>query len=271
MSIQLNARYVRQLRQRIDHDVRSVPSHRTTSRYRQVTIVLLDLDQTARRIEVAALRYGGYEVATALTVEQAIAYLRVHQVEAVIVDPARSDVTQLVEELRTRTELPIIVVSDSTDELEVVTALDAGADDFVAKPFRVEELLARMRAAVRRTRRTEDTQPIVTDDFTIDIAARRAFHSDGSEIFLTGVEFRMVEILLRHPGRLVSREQLLEEIWGPRGVKSPNYLRVFVARVRQKLEPDPAHPRYLLTATGLGLVFEVGHGSAEAVTVRRES
>jgi two-component system KDP operon response regulator KdpE len=236
-----------------------------------VTVVLLDLDQTARRIEVAALRYGGYDVATALNVEQAITYLRVHHVDAVLVDPAGSDVTQVVEELRTRTELPIIVVSDNEGGLDVVAALDAGADDFVAKPFQVEELLARMRSAVRRERGKSDAHPIVTDDFTIDIAARRVFHSDGSEIFLTGVEFRMVEILLRHPGHLVSREQLLEEIWGPRGVKSPNYLRVFVARIRQKLEPDPAHPRYLLTATGLGLVFEVGHGQSERDNVHRES
>ena len=270
MSIQLNRHHVRRLDQRIDHDEGRAESLRTIGGHGPVTIVLLDLDQTARRIEVAALRYGGYEVATALNVEQAITYLRVHQVDAVIVDPARSDVTQLVEELRTRTELPIIVVSDNKDELGVVAALDAGADDFVAKPFRVEELLARMRAAVRRVRKTEEAQPIVTDDFTIDIAARRVFHSDGSEIFLTGVEFRMVEILLRHPGRLVSREQLLEEIWGPRGARSPNYLRVFVARVRQKLEPDPAHPRYLLTATGLGLVFEVGHGQLKQTEKARQ-
>jgi two-component system, OmpR family, KDP operon response regulator KdpE len=226
-----------------------------------VSIVLLDLDQTTRRIEVAALRYGGYDVATALTVQQAITYLRVHQVDAVIVDPARSDVTQLVEELRARTELPIVVVSENRDD--VVAALDAGADDFLAKPFRVEELLARMRAALRRAHQAEEPQPIITEDFTIDIAARRVFRSDGSEIALTGVEFRMVEILLRHQGRLVSREQLLEEIWGPRGVKNTSYLRVFVSRVRRKLEPDPAHPRYLLTATGLGLVFEVGKGESK--------
>jgi two-component system KDP operon response regulator KdpE len=104
---------------------------------------------------------------------------------------------------------------------------------------------------------------IVTDDFTIDIAARRAFHSNGSEIYLTGVEFRMVEILLRHPGHVVSHEQILEEIWGPRGVRNPNYLRVFVNRVRQKLEPDPAHPRYLRTAVGLGMVFKLEHGESQ--------
>jgi two-component system, OmpR family, KDP operon response regulator KdpE len=259
MSIQLNERHVEQLNQPIDRDGRRAASHGEIRRHRSMTVVLLDLDQTARRLEVAALRYGGYEVATALTAEQAIAYVRVHQVDAVIVDPARSDVAQLVAELRTRTELPIIVVSENQDELDVVAALDAGADDFIGKPFRVEELLARMRATVRRVRRTEEARPIVTEDFTIDVAARRVFHSEGTEIFLTGVEFRMVEILLRHPGRLVTREQLLEEIWGTRGVKSPNYLRVFVARVRQKLEPDPAHPRYLLTAPGLGLIFDVGH------------
>jgi two-component system KDP operon response regulator KdpE len=104
---------------------------------------------------------------------------------------------------------------------------------------------------------------IVTDDFTIDIAARRVFHSDGSEIYLTGVEFRMVEILVRHPGRIVLREEILEEIWGPRGVRSPGYLRVFVNRIRQKLEPDPAHPRYFHTAAGLGLVFKLRHGQFE--------
>ena len=88
-------------------------------------------------------------------------------------------------------------------------------------------------------------------------------HSDGSEIYLTGVEFRMIEILLRHPGYVVSREQILEEIWGPRGVRSPHYLRVFVNRVRQKLEPDPAHPRYLHTVTGLGLVFKLAQGGLD--------
>jgi two-component system KDP operon response regulator KdpE len=228
-----------------------------------MNVVLLDLDQGSRRIEAATLRYGGYEVSSARTVEQVITHVRTHRTDAILVDPAHLDIAQLVVELRARTELPIIVVSEGEGDGDLVTALDAGADDYISKPFRVEELLARMRAALRRVRRMEDPAAIVTDDFTIDIAARRAFHSDGSEIYLTGVEFRMVEILLRHPGHIVSREQILEEIWGPRGVRSPHYLRVFVNRVRQKLEPDPAHPRYLQTATGLGLVFKLGHGESE--------
>ncbi len=187
-----------------------------------MTVVFLDLDHVGRRIEVAALRHGGYEVETVHTVEQAVTHLRTHRADAVLVDPARSDATKLLGELRARTELPIIVVSDAENELSVVAALDAGADDFVAKPLKVEELLARMRAVTRRVRMTDTAAPIVTDHFTIDLVARRAFRTDGSEIFLTGVEVRMVEILLRHPGHLVAREQILEEIWGPRGVRSPN-------------------------------------------------
>jgi len=186
--------------------------------------VLLDLDQGARRIEVAAPRYGGYEVSTAHTLEQVITHVRTHRTDAILVDPAQRDVAPLVVELRARTELPIIVVAEGDGHL--VTALDAGADDYIVKPFVVEVLLARMRAALRRGRTTEVPGAIVTEDFTIDIAARRAFRSDRSEISLTGVEFRMVEILLRHPGHIVSREQMLEEIWGPRGVDSPHYLRV---------------------------------------------
>jgi two-component system KDP operon response regulator KdpE len=222
-----------------------------------MNVVLLDLDQGSRRIEAAALRYGGYEVSNVHTVEQAITHIRTHPTDAVLVDPGRLDIAQLMGDLRVRTELPIIVVSEG--DVNLVAALGAGADDYVSRPIIVEELLARMGAALRRVRRVEVPAAIVTDDFTIDIAARRAFHSDGSEIYLTGVEFRMVEILLRRPGHIVSREQILEEIWGPRGAHSPHYLRVFVNRIRQKLEPDPAHPRYLRTATGLGLVFKLEH------------
>ncbi len=222
-----------------------------------MNVVLLDLDQGSRRIEAAALRYGGYEVSTVHAVEQAITHVRTHPTDAVLVDPARLDIAQLMGELRVRTELPIIVVSEG--DVNLVAALGAGADDYISKPIVVEELLARMGAALRRVRRVEVPAAIVTEDFTVDIAARRVFRTDGSEISLTGVEFRMVEILLRRPGHIVSREQILEEIWGPRGAHSPHYLRVFVNRIRQKLEPDPAHPRYLRTATGLGLVFNLEH------------
>jgi two-component system KDP operon response regulator KdpE len=226
-------------------------------------VMLLDLDGGSRGIEAAALRYGGYEVSTVHFVEQAITHVRTHPTDAILVDPAQLDIAELMGELRVRTELPIIVVSGGLGGVNLVSALDAGADDYISKPIVVEELLARMRAALRRVHRVEIPAAIVTDDFTIDMAARRVFRYDGSEVYLTGVEFRMVEILLRHPGHVVSRERILEEIWGPRGVHNPNYLRVFVNRVRQKLEPDPAHPRYLLTATGLGMVFKLEHAELQ--------
>jgi two-component system, OmpR family, KDP operon response regulator KdpE len=228
-----------------------------------MTAVLLDPVDDDRRTEVAALRYGGFEVTTVQSVEQAVTYLRAHRVSAIVIDPSRLEVPFAVEELRKRTELPIVVVAEFSDEMDVVAALDAGADDVVGKPIGVEELLARLRAVTRRARRSEPVAPVVTEHFTIDLAARRIFNPSGVEIFLTGVEFRVVEILLRHPGHLVPRQRVIEEIWGPHGTKSPNNLRVFVARIRQKLEPDPTHPRYLLTVNGLGLVFEVGRGPFE--------
>ena len=222
-----------------------------------MAVVVLDSDEDSRGIETAALRYGGYVVASVQTIEQAVKHLRTHRDDAVLVDPSPSDASQLVAELKPRTDVPIIVVSDVGNEPDIVAVLDAGADDFVAKSLGVEELLARLRAALRRVQRPDELAVIVTDDFTIDVAARRAFHPNGSEIPLTGVEFRMIEVLLRNPGHLVSREQLLKEVWGPQAAKHPNYLRVFTNRIRQKLEPDPTHPRYLRTASGLGLVFDV--------------
>jgi two-component system KDP operon response regulator KdpE len=223
-------------------------------------VVLLEPDDEDRRIEVAALHYGGFEAITVRSAEQAISHVRTRRASAVLVDPSHSDLTQLVGELRRRTEVPILVVSAVGDDVDVVASLDAGADDFIGKPFRVDELLARLRAVTRRVQHADVVGPVVTEHFTIDLAARRAFGVDGAEIALTGVEFRLVEILLRHPGHLVSREQILEEIWGRRGIESPGYLRVFVARIRHKLEPDPSRPRYVLTVNGLGLVFEIGHG-----------
>lgn len=202
-----------------------------------MTIVLIDPDEDSRRMEMAALQYGGHDVHSVKTVPQAIAYLRNQRGDAVVIDPAPFDAVQLVGELRAQTDVPILVVTEVAVEQHVVVALDAGADDYMTKPVGVEELLARLRAALRRAQRHGEPAPIVTDDFTIDVAARRAFHPDGSEIPLTGVEFRMIEVLLRQPGHLVSREQLLKEVWGPRAANLSNYLRVFTNRIRQKRNP----------------------------------
>jgi two-component system KDP operon response regulator KdpE len=151
--------------------------------------------------------------------------------------------------------VPIVVLSVRDQEADKVAALDAGADDYVAKPFGMDELLARLRAALRRGAPAEEAAVITTADFTIDLAAKRVTR-DGAEVRLTPTEWHVVEVLVRHQGKLVPQRQLLREVWGPDYHDETNYLRVFLAQVRRKLEPEPARPRYFLTEPGMGYRFE---------------
>ena len=154
--------------------------------------------------------------------------------------------------------MPIVVLSVRDQERDKVAALDAGADDYVTKPFGMGELLARLRAALRRAAPAgEDGSPasVETPDFVLDLAAKRA-RRGGEEVRLTPTEWHLVEVLVRHPGKLVGQRQLLQEVWGPQYETETNYLRVFMAQVRRKLEPDPAHPRYFITEPGMGYRFE---------------
>lgn len=152
----------------------------------------------------------------------------------------------------------MIVLSARTDSMDKVAALDAGADDYVTKPFGMDEFLARLRAAVRRGAATsEDSEPVVeTASFTVDLAAKRV-HKNGTEVHLTPTEWGMLEMLVRNRGKLVSREQLLQEVWGPSYATETHYLRVYLAQLRRKLEDDPSHPRHLLTEAGMGYRFQV--------------
>src|SRR5207245_9244958 len=136
-----------------------------------------------------------------------------------------------------------VVLTDSDAEGDKVAALDAGADDYVTKPFGMDELLARLRAALRRTTPAEEEALVETEDFTIDLAAKKV-RRDGEEVRLTPTEWNLVEVLVRNRGRLVAQTQLLQDVWGPQYHDETNYLRVFMAQVRRKLEPEPAHPRY---------------------------
>ena len=142
-------------------------------------------------------------------------------------------------------------------ESDKVAALDAGADDYVTKPFGMDELLARLRSALRRATPTEEEAVVTTPDFSIDLAAKRVVNASGEEIRLTPTEWQIVEVLVQHRGKLVAQKQLLQEVWGPAYETETNYLRVFMAQVRRKLEPDSSAPRYFITEPGMGYRFEV--------------
>ena len=158
--------------------------------------------------------------------------------------------------MRGWTSIPVIVLSARHDATQKIQALDAGADDYVTKPFNMEELLARLRAALRRAAPDPDPAPVVeTPDFHINLVTKMATDADGPEIRLTPTEWQLVDILVRNPGRLVSQRQLLQEVWGPTYVEQTNYLRQFMAQLRRKLEPDPARPRYFVTEPGMGIRF----------------
>jgi two-component system, OmpR family, KDP operon response regulator KdpE len=218
------------------------------------SVLVVDPDWSGRRGTVAALRYGGFEVETVGSVKEAGRRLRSRRYVGIIVDPGRQSAT-MVFELRARTDAPIIVVSASDERVHRIDCLDAGADDYLTLPFDPEELLARLRAVLRRTVSVEDEPPIVTDDFTIELAERRVVRNDGTEVPLSPIEWKLVEALVRRAEHLVTREELLASVWGPDAVEKTHYLRVHMASIRHKLEPDHAHPRFFVTVPGLGLKF----------------
>jgi two-component system, OmpR family, KDP operon response regulator KdpE len=166
------------------------------------------------------------------------------------------DGAEVIRGIRGWSQVPIIVLSAREQEADKVAALDAGADDFVTKPFGMDELLARLRAAARRATSTTRDEPVVTTaDFTVDLAAKRVRRTDGTDVRLTPTEWEILEMLARHRGRLVTAKQLLREVWGQQYESETHYLRVYLAQLRRKLEPDSARPVHLLTEPGMGYRF----------------
>ena len=220
-------------------------------------ILVVDDEPQILRALSTNLRARDYDVDLAATGEEALALAARKHPDLVIVDLGLPtiDGVEVIRGLRGWTEVPIIVLSVREGEGDKVDALDAGADDYVTKPFGMDELLARMRAALRRAVPGEEEAVVETLDFRADLAAKRV-ERDGQEIRLTPTEWQIVETLVRHPGRLITQRQLLQSVWGPQYEKETNYLRVYLAQIRRKLEPDPAKPRYFVTEPGMGYRFE---------------
>ena len=239
-------------------------------------LIVDDEPQILRALRIN-LRARQYEVHTAATGADALAVAAARPPDLVILDLGLPDMdgVEVIGGLRGWTSVPIIVLSGRADSVDKVAALDAGADDYVTKPFGVEELLARMRAAARRTGMTEELPRVQLGDLTIDLGAKRVIRArrDGTmrsgegqgtavtagtatDVRLTPTEWHLLEVLLRNPGKLLSQRQLLRVVWGPGYDNASGNLRLYMAQLRRKLEPDPARPRWLITEPGMGYRYQ---------------
>ena len=221
-------------------------------------VLVVDDEPAIRRALEINLHARGYVVGSAPTGERALDLASRHRPAVVVLDLGLPGLSgrEVIEGLRGWTDVPIIVLSARDEQAEKVAALDAGADGYVTKPFGMDELLARVRAAVRRNQPADAERAVVaTPDFTIDFVARKVRRA-GSEVRLTPTEWHLVELLARNRGRLVTQKQLLHDVWGPQYGTESNYLRVFMAQIRRKLEPERSRPRYFVTEPGMGYRFE---------------
>ena len=245
-------------------------------------LVVDDEPQILRALRIN-LRVRAYDVHVAATGAEALEVAGRYPPDLVILDLGLPDLdgVEVIQGLRGWTKAPIIVLSGRADSVDKVEALDAGADDYITKPFGVEELLARMRAAVRRTGTAEDLPRIQLGHLVVDLAAKRVTRqapvpaaggpaagepvpggaagggpAQADDIRLTPTEWHLLEVLLRNPGKLLSRNQLLTEVWGPGYADATGNLRLYMAQLRRKLEPDPARPRWLITEPGMGYRYQ---------------
>ena len=220
-------------------------------------ILVVDDDTQLLRALRINLRARQYEVDLAPDGSTALTAAARHPPDLVILDLGLPDLDgiEVIHALRGWSSTPIVVLSARGAQAEKVTALDAGADDYITKPFGMDELLARIRSALRRATPADTTVVIETEAFTIDLATKRLTTAEG-DVRLTPTEWHLLEILVRNPGKLISQQQLLREVWGPSYETETNYLRVYIAQLRRKLELEPSRPRHLLTEPGMGYRFQ---------------
>jgi two-component system KDP operon response regulator KdpE len=224
-----------------------------------VKILIADDDPQMVRALRITLSARGYEVVTAHDGKSALDAVIASHPDIIVIDLGMPGLTgiEVIEAIRGWSQVPVLVVSGRSESWDKVEALDAGADDYVTKPFSADELLARIRALSRRTPAATD-EPVVTfGDVTVDLSARIVTRA-GASVRLTPTEWRLLEVLLRNHDRLVTRETLLTEVWGPQYTTDTGYLRLYLAQLRKKLEPEPSAPRFLLTEAGMGYRFVSG-------------
>ncbi|RPE40009.1 two-component system KDP operon response regulator KdpE [Streptomyces sp. Ag109_O5-1] len=224
-------------------------------------VLVVDDEPQIVRALVINLKARKYEVDAAPDGRTALETAASRHPDVVVLDLGLPDMdgVEVIRGLRGWTRVPILVLSARHSSDEKVEALDAGADDYVTKPFGMDELLARLRAAVRRAEPVaggdEDDVLVETEGFTVDLAAKKVNRA-GRDVRLTPTEWHLLEVLVRNTGRLVSQKQLLQEVWGPSYGTETNYLRVYMAQLRRKLEADPSHPKHFITEPGMGYRFE---------------
>lgn len=234
----------------------SLPAGSATAPAAGPAVVLIEDEPQIRRFLRAALLGQGYRLFEAGTGEAGLAEAATRQPEIVILDLGLPDLDglEVLRQLREWTAVPIIILSARGQEHDKIAALDAGADDYVSKPFGVGELLARMRVALRHAARSSNDpgEPTFSvGELSVDLT-RRQVVVVGQEVHLTPIEYRLLATLVRHAGKVLTHRQLLTEVWGPNQADQAHYLRVYAAQLRRKLEADPARPRYLLTEPGVG-------------------
>jgi two-component system, OmpR family, KDP operon response regulator KdpE len=221
-------------------------------------ILVVDDDPAILRTLAIGLRAHGYKPQTVADGHSAVALGRTDPPDLVILDLGLPDIpgVEVLRQLRTFSQIPIIVLSARDGSEDKVEALDVGADDYVTKPFGMDELLARTRAAVRRSGAEQGADILQTPAFRIDLAAKQVWR-DTDEVRLTPTEWGLLQALVTRPGRLVSQRQLLHEVWGPAYATETHYLRVYMGNLRRKLEPEPSRPRYFITEPGMGYRYVV--------------
>jgi two-component system, OmpR family, KDP operon response regulator KdpE len=219
-------------------------------------VLVVDDEPQITRVLRTVLSSQGYQVQTAAEGEAALSSFSEFRPELVITDlyMPHMDGVELCKRIRAMSSVPIIVLSVKGEERTKVEALDSGADDYVTKPFGIDELLARVRAALRRGSGEPEAASFEAGDFRIDLDSRRV-HAHGQEIRLTPKEFDLFVYMARHPNRVITHRTLLEAVWGEASQEQPEYLRVFMGQLRKKLEPDPSNPKYLVTEPWVGYRF----------------